>query len=177
MNICVHPPIIRLRRSSYCGAMVFSILAMALAGCTTGPQAQPAPHATSSLDASQQRLACLQEKGWDVELGSDDSVQGAIPAQQMDAFQRDNEVCGRGLIPDKSTFTQEQWSASYAMATETADCLENLGYEVTDRPTLQAYVDILGEWNPYISLLDAGVIAPPQMPSLERSCPQPDYWG
>lgn len=157
--------------------MLLTILGVILAGCTADRPPPPAPHATSSLDASQRRLACLQERGWDVQLGADDSVQGTIPAQQMDAFQRDNEECGRGLIPDKSTFTPEQWSASYAIAIEAADCLESQGYDISDRPTLQRYIDIQGEWNPYIDLLNAGTIAPAQMPSLENSCPQPEYWG
>lgn len=164
-------------RSKRLGLLLGAALVIALAGCTAGSEPAPVPHATSSLDASQRRMACLQDKGWEVHLGDDGSVQGTIPIQQMDAFQRDNEECGYGLIPDRSIFTPKQWAAAYAIAIETADCLDARGYHVDDRPTLQAYIDMGGDWNPYIRLLDDGTIKPAEIALLEKSCPQPDYWG
>ena len=148
-----------------------------LAGCSSNDEAASVPQATSAEDAAERRIACLQDRGWDVTITDDNAIAASVPSDQLTVYQRDLDECAEGLLPDKAAFTQQQWSEAYAAANETADCLAEQGYEIAERPSLQTFIENNGDWSVYADLLDQGIIMNSDVSTLEASCPQAEYWG
>jgi hypothetical protein len=165
------------RRSWTASMCLAAILVPFISGCSPTDDTPPITHATSAIDAAERRIACLQDRGWKATLSEDNGVQASVPNEQLDMYQKDVEECGEGLLPDKTAFTQDQWSRAYELANETADCLAELGYEGKNRPSLQAFIESNGDWSVYADLLDQGIILHSDLSTLTASCPQAEYWG
>ena len=145
-----------------------------LTGCSAKEAPEPTSHATSAEDALNRQIACLRDRGWEVSGTADGGISASsasVSEEQLDLYRKDAEECGKGLLPDRAKFTDEQWAEMYAAVIESADCLGKQGYEAPDRPSLQAFIDMNGDWSPY-SNIDTYYFE-----RLENLCPQAEYWG
>lgn len=162
----------RVRPVRVKSAGVFLIaVSLFLSGCAGEETPAPSSQATSASDAAERQSACLTERGWEVSIASDGAIQASVPDEQMDVYRQDIADCGEGLLPDPATFSDEQWSEMYAAVMDSADCLAEQGYEAADRPSLQLFIQIEGDWSPY-SDIDTY-----DFERLESLCPQAEYWG
>jgi hypothetical protein len=153
-------------------AGVLVAAATLLTGCSAEATPEPTPHATSAQDAAERQSACLRDRGWTVTITDDGAISSSsVSEEQLDVYRKDIEECGEGLLPDRAKFTDEQWAEMYAAIIETADCLGKQGYDAPDRPSLQAFIDMNGDWSPY-SNIDTY-----DFERLENLCPQAEFWG
>jgi len=67
---------------------------------------------------------------------------------------------------------REQWAAYYERDLERAACLEGEGYEVSQPPSLDAYIDARGAWDPYEEVGDR-VDSGEEWDRLLTVCPPP----
>ncbi len=135
---------------------------------------EPTSHATSAEDATNRQSACLRDRGWAVSITDDGAISvssSSVSEEQLDLYRKDAEQCGEGLLPDPATFDDNQWSEMYTAVMDSADCLAKQGYEAPNRPSLQAFIDVAGDWSPY-SEIDTY-----DFERLEDLCPQAEYWG
>lgn len=146
-------------------------------GCSEGSDDEPGTVATSERNAAELRAACLSERGWEVFLTADNAVAADVPADQMEIYLQDAEECGEGLTPDRGSFTADQWQEWYALAIQAADCFADAGFAVDDRPSLQAFMQALGDRSPHVALFEDGLITSGQIRDLRETCPQPIYYG
>jgi hypothetical protein len=151
------------------GALI--IAATLTPGCSAEESPEPTSHATSAQEAADRQSACLRDRGWAVTITADGGISSSVSEEQMDVYRQDIEECGKGLLPDRAKFTDEQWSEMYAAVIESADCLAEQGYEAPETPSLQAFIDLNGDWSPH-STIDTY-----EFERLEALCPQAEYWG
>jgi hypothetical protein len=100
----------------------------------------------------------------------------SIPAEQLDAYDKDFSECSEGLVPDIDEFTDADWNTAYQMVIDAVNCLAGIGVTVPEVPSLQEYRDDHGGWSVYQELINTGVIKPGDVETLSRKCPQPDFW-
>lgn len=159
------------------GVLAIGIVAFALTGCGTAGVAAPASAKPSDQASAMKVVAgCMNKLGWSVTSTGDSVQSGNVPNAQRSRYLGDLSKCEEDVFPDQSKFSAEQWKASYDLAIRTADCLARNGKSVESRPSLQAYVDGNGAWNPYNDLFEAGQLTPSELQSMQKKCPQPNYW-
>jgi hypothetical protein len=149
---------------------------LALTGCSTQPAPRESIKPTDHASAMQALAQCMNGRGWQVTASADSIASGSIPTDQQDRYAADLEDCNAGIFPDRTKYTDDQWTAAYELANKTADCLEGQGETIAERPSLQTFVDGQGQWNPYMDLYDAGQLNPSKLAKLEKKCPEPQYW-
>lgn len=157
-----------------------ALVALVVTGCQEVPAAPQSTSGADHADPYERALMnfadCMRERGWDATVSDGGATMANVPQDQRAAQQADGQVCSKEwLTVDLGTFTEAEWQAAYDAARDTAACLERLGFSVS-RPSLQVFVEGEGAWNPYLELIDAGVIRPAEMSRYEEKCPQPGYW-
>jgi len=160
-------------------ALIAAVAAMALAGCSGGKSAtDPQPDPTS--DYATNMVNCLAAKGWDVQRNPDGTYSSRYPDEQSDQYDADVAACRAQFGYEELAVTEEQASNFYDKLVASAECLRGLGYDISDPPSRQSYVETLvgGElpdWAPYTELLEmAGSAA--EVQEAEAACPQPSTW-
>lgn len=121
-------------------------------------------------------LACLQEKGWEVEIGRGGGVTNETTTDQIDQYEAALAECGAGATlsdgADDFSLTDEMLADGYALQLATLDCLRGEGYsDLDDPPTLQVYMDGEGSWIAYGDLPE---ITESEWISIQEACPQPN---
>lgn len=128
-----------------------------------------------TYEATRLIVACANDHGFAVTIDPDGGIGFAsvTPEQNQLAFAIEL-ACEHGLhVRKPAPLTMEQLEKMYAYMVALAGCLEAQGYSVADPPSLDAYIDSQGDWNPYDGLslgLDAWV-------PLNRTCPQNPVGG
>lgn len=161
------------------GIVALLVMAGVLAGCSSAEK--PPESTATSIQAWTERVAsCLVDKGWtDVVVGADgQSIQSdSLRASQREAFTRDRVACedAAGFQPGSEAPTDDDLRAQYAALVDSAACLRDLGYETSDPPSVQVWVDSYraGEapWSPFTDIVPN--VSPEEWDRIQRACPQP----
>jgi hypothetical protein len=120
---------------------------------------------------------CLRDAGWNVGTTSDEGLSTDVPADQSEAFRIDYYVCQvRYPFDPRRSLPLNDRQRVYLYEYDThvlKPCLEAFGYiPVKKAPTLEAYLQSGGEWNPYTDLTssapwrDMARRCPPEPPGL-----------
>jgi len=72
--------------------------------------------------------------------------------------------------PGSPPSNREEWRAVYRRKLDTAACLEAEGHDVPEAPSLEAFIDSGGEWDPYLAVED---VPYDEWNRLLATCPQP----
>jgi hypothetical protein len=159
-------------------------LAVALASCSAAgdevEHVDDPPTRAPSEDYASNMVACMTEKGWDVEEnweGGFDSPRGGLLPGQVQQFNSDTDECESrfGYDLPAPPLTQEEVEQLYDVLTgPVTECVEALGYSVPDPPSRQAYVEHLiggglADWHPYY-VTDESMAA---YEKIRRNCPVP----
>ncbi|GBE21821.1 hypothetical protein BMS3Bbin01_01173 [bacterium BMS3Bbin01] len=120
-------------------------------------------------------VECVRDQGFAVTLDPDGGIgYASVPPEQNQLADAAYYACKAGLhVPKPEPLTMEQLEKMYAYVVALVGCLESQGYSVADPPSLDAYIDSRGDWNPYTGLsvgLDVWV-------PLNRACPQNPVGG
>lgn len=114
---------------------------------------------------------CMNDHGFAVTLHPDGlgSNWAAIPPEQNQLAQAVNYACRDGLrIPSREPFSRSQWEELFAYQLGLADCIDRQGYDTTDPPTIEAFIESEGAiWDAYIGVQVQGTA----WDQLVRACP------
>ncbi|WP_232548057.1 hypothetical protein [Propioniciclava soli] len=114
---------------------------------------------------------CLLERGWEVTVSEDGSVDGFAPTGQELQYEADSNECWASA-PAQPTFDEspeEYRRQVYDAFVSTRACQLEHGAALPAAPSYEAWTEIKGQWNPSSDL-------PPDMGNqqvlaLERDCP------
>jgi hypothetical protein len=155
------------------------LLAVAVGGCggvlsvdeTTSSTAPPA-HQPDELAVFLQ--SCLAQAGYEAIVEPDGGITMRVPKDQHDAAVDARTACLTSFPeydPDPPPPSAEELAAHFAALARSADCLENLGYDVPDPPTFDTWSANPGMWYPHDAV--ARAVEFDEWEALLRDCPQP----
>ncbi|GEM_PF-2806219 len=106
-------------------------------------------------------VECARDQGMPVEpIPPGDGISfDAVPLEQNELATKIVDACEAGLnLPTYEEPTRDQIARRYEDLLRLKACLEREGYEISDAPTLDSFVDGYGStrdgsWNPYDDLL------------------------
>lgn len=158
------------------GMVVLLGVTLAMGACSPDEAVVPPPGPESTDDYGMVMARCLNEKGWNVSAVADGGFEtDTVPAEQMEQFQADIAQCQsvHGYSNDY-LYTPERAESFFDASLETAECLRELGYSISDPPSRQAFVEALVNdepppWYPHHEAMAAGG----RLAELEAACPQP----
>jgi hypothetical protein len=117
---------------------------------------------------------CLRDRGWSITPTDDGGWRIDVPNGQQGAYSSAREECIAELGPMPSTpvLTESDIRERYAYLVRARQCLIDLGYSITDPPTVERFLDTWasGPWSPYIELGDQ--TSPAEWEVANRACPQ-----
>ncbi len=121
---------------------------------------------------------CLEQEGWDVEVGSDGSFGPAngIPTSQAGQYSEAVDACAEPLsseIPTLDELTPQQWADLYRQESGTAECLRSEGIEVPEIPSEAVFVDQYQGTDPWTSYGFIGDLDESTWNKINATCPQP----
>lgn len=124
------------------------------------------PYRTTQEEFLLRTKACVEEKGFPVELDlrqagfkfslGDDSRAAA----SRDALRTCIESIDPARLLPPPKLTETQLTAWYEYRVRQAACVRESGLSLPDPPPLQVFIDTNGEWDPYGVLVGAGNPAP-----------------
>jgi hypothetical protein len=163
--------------------LVVALTACALAqdeGITTTTAATPYV-APDSEEAALAFIACVEEKGFTTARLPDGGVQVQSAPEQVDVFRAVMDKCGlvsMGLSGPAPEPTPEQIEMFYEGLVALSVCLEDQGYDITEPPSLEAFVEGgLGSWDPLGEVLAIHDLSPSRLDTLNEACPQPELYS
>lgn len=152
----------------------FALVSVLLtSGCAASSIGGEQPRPTSQQDAILLAKNCMSDQGWEVEI-IDGATAAEVPDSQMDSYLRAVSECSNILgFTTPRELTDEELKLAFEAQVANRSCLMELGYELPEGPTLQAYIDAKGAWTPFSDLPD---LDPDEFASVERECPQYQVW-
>jgi hypothetical protein len=126
-------------------------------------------------------FACMQEAGWsNLVLDADGSISGHVPVEQSAKYDADQAACqakaAKAYPP--APMSDRAIRERYALEVQTRECLIGQGYDISEPPSEQTWVEQFsnsskGLWLPYWEIftqskLNAGAVA-----ALKVKCPDP----
>lgn len=154
--------------------LLAAALAVASSGCSANNES-PEPAGPASQSPSVDDVAaCLRDRGWEVEVTWDDGIQAVYAEEQAEQYRADMEECrlAAGFPKDPPPMTEERAKKFYDKWLGIAECVRDLGFDIDDPPSEQAFVEALVAhdfiWDP-ITHVPAG--------SYERVARECDYDG
>lgn len=163
-------------------SLLCAVVALLVTGCSGDPQ-QPrletdaAKQSSDFLDAS---VACMRERGWDIEVREDDSWYApGVSEEQYDAYVADTNECQEQneTIEQPEDVSAERWKNGYDAVVESAECLRDQGYDIPKAPSFQAWKDSFfagggaNQWLPW-GFVPVPSMSADEFTSLEKVCPQ-----
>lgn len=120
----------------------------------------PSMHAPAD-ELARKMVQCMGDKGWDVKVHPDGGLEANYPNDQAERYIGDNEQCREETgFGRSSPVTAEQAAKIYDELLRVADCVRALGYDVSEPPSKQAYVEGLMNgrlpWHPYSNVFEDG---------------------
>lgn len=142
---------------------------LTLAACAPGEStAADGEPLFADAETTQSRLQCLQDKGWDVAIGTDNEIIAEISEGQVESYQQDSQECliAAGVDPS-APLSDQQYAAAYEWYLEIAECLTANGWPAPAAPTLATFRDTYTTepWIPWSGLDDA------QLDAAMTACP------
>lgn len=177
LNLSKQMPDRAFKRNPF-GATVGLVLSalIVLSSCSSAPSSDDQWLPTSQADETERLVECMQESGWDVELLSEGSYVFNGSPEDQEAYLADSSVCEEQVLNWQEGLSPEQWEDWYEVVQEASDCLEEAGYPVNDRPSLQRFIEMDGFWSPFDQLIPNDDRAAVVLEELEAVCTQPEYW-
>ncbi|HZD21987.1 MAG TPA: hypothetical protein VE569_01065 [Acidimicrobiia bacterium] len=120
-------------------------------------------------------IQCLRDQGFAVEaIPPGDGIDFSyVPDVDHPAAERTLWACQAGLnLPDYVEPTNEQLAEHYNYLLEVRQCVEAEGYETTEPPLLETYIDTGGLWSPYDLVANDDTIGIQEWYALNEACPQ-----
>lgn len=125
------------------------LLAVGLAGCS----ATMNDSASDGYDFARDFSECMGNLGWSVTPNDDGGVSSAIPPGQKSAYDAARDQCAELIgTYGHAPLTEAELRTVYRAQLATRDCLLDLGYDVPEPPSEQAFLDLEGAWSPYMDL-------------------------
>lgn len=121
--------------------VIGALTLLLLAGCTQPPPTDEkgVESLFSDDEVAASRAACLQDKGWDVEL-KDGAIIIDLPRAQRGQYRADNEECLRAAgIDPEAGMSDEQYRIAYEWYSEIAACLSAAGWTTPDKPSFEVF--------------------------------------
>lgn len=168
-----------------------------LAACASPASAPPAettptqvrePDANGLFDgktraqaSGEMRFKCMQDAGWtQLVLDPDGSISGHVPIEQNDKYYEDEAACVAEmekvypLVPMSDRAIRER----YGDELKTRECLIAQGYDISEPPSEQAYVEwftgITDDlWDPYWEVISETNTSEADLVALKQKCPDP----
>lgn len=128
-----------------------------LAGCSGSPDgtaesakwSPPAWFATQAQALEELRVglqSCMDDEGWNVTIDDRGGIVDMIPRDQMDAISAALDECYDTAGYDVSasaikTLTRDDYISWYQANLDTRDCLVAQGYDISEPPSQDAWVD------------------------------------
>ncbi|MCC7128624.1 MAG: hypothetical protein IT192_07400 [Microbacteriaceae bacterium] len=166
------------RVSSIVGAVALANAIMLIGvGCAAQPtpsQYSPSgtphlPYPTSQADGDRMFAECMEARGWEATVNeTDGGVSFSVPPEQSEVFQKDAKEC-QSQIPIRP-WVEEDYEQHFQDLTVVATCLQDHGFEVPPRPSLQSFIEDYKKglpWDPY-----AITVADGDFPQAVELCPQ-----
>ncbi len=119
---------------------------------------------------------CLERAGWSAAMVDPDEPSlrlPTVPAEQEEALVQAREDCELEIgVPRVEPPTESEIRAFYRALLETKACLETEGYDISEPPSEDAFVESYdtGPWSPYLDIPD---VSETEWERLNRECPQP----
>ncbi|WP_199038009.1 hypothetical protein [Glycomyces salinus] len=156
-----------------------------LPACSDGESESPGENASdymplmSNLEAGEIMQDCMTEHGWEVELNEFNEIESSHEEAQADQYQADLESCWAEHGFDKPPPPMDRDTAGefFDLVVESAGCLEDLGYSISEPPGREDYIEALVStngaiWDPYADIVES--TTPEEWDEARRSCPQPE---
>jgi hypothetical protein len=143
---------------------------------SSAPYVQPEPGEGASVF-----LACVEAHGFTAELQPDGSVLVQSAPEQFEVFRQVMDECRReslGLTGTVPPPTAEQVEQFYEDLIELSVCLEGQGYDISEPPSLDAFIEGgVGSWDPIGEVLAIHDLSPSRLNQLNAVCPQPQLYS
>lgn len=168
--------------SAWRSALLVSVVFTALSGCSSpqvGADDNPAPNQSvegnqRDYDNSVLLAACLEKRGWDVEVTPTGGwgIEIELPPEQSDVYRADYDECLLETGLDVIEMTPQLASDVYDNNLRVVACLEGKGYSAEDPPNKDTFVTKLLEnpdgnyWDPY------SLVPQNEMATAALACPQ-----
>ena len=167
------------RTSPKVGRFGLSVLvATLLVGACSGqgggtPTTVSLPPPIDTLVFNEVFAACLVEAGFAAEV-VDGAVETRYSNDQREAFVStssgcEKELTERGIIPPEETLTEPQLRLLYDLFVTQNICLAEAGFDVSEPPSLDAFVSSGGYWTPTAAV--PGILTSEQLRQMEEVCP------
>lgn len=171
----------RVRRAS-----VILAVALLTTGVMSACSGDPGhPESSGEVALSQSPVAdalyrCLTGRGWTITLtdeGAIDASSETIPAEQYDHYVADTWACNTE-VGARFPVDDRQKKLLYTAELQESDCLERLGFDVADAPSLQVFLDEYDSapWSAMASSSAAALsetMSDAEWQQLNHTCPQP----
>jgi|GEM_PF-3562392 len=143
---------------------------------TLGLYVQPEPG-----EAASAFLACVEAHGFTAEMQPDGSVLVQSAPEQLEVFREVMDDCRReslGLTGTVPPPTAEQVEQFYEGLIQLSVCLESQGYDISEPPSLDAFIEGgVGSWDPIGEVLAVHDLSPSRLNQLNAVCPQPQLYS
>lgn len=157
LQIAISRLVSGIRRAS--GLMIVALLVTTIAGCSDGQTkgGDVVPGDGTLRDWATGMARCMNDLGWDVIAGFDNSIAPAdvvngIPQEQLGRYQADREKCSHKLGYDKVRVPSEaQARTMYSMERTFRECLIAQGFDIPDLPSEATYLEKLFAGEPFDS--------------------------
>lgn len=120
------------------------------------------------------RVDCLREFGWDAIADEGGTSVPSVTAEQREEFIGDLDRCTEeiGALPPPEPLTEEQIRLVYAHQLVTKECLEAEGYEISEPPSVERFIDTYDTepWHAYDDLPSG--MSRTEWERLNDVCPQ-----
>jgi hypothetical protein len=182
--------VVRGQQCARSAVLSLAIIAGILVGCTELGVAET-PHATQGQRSAEAGpvyagpteeympllAACLRDAGWDARVDSRDGSLSvdSLGASQREAFMaaRDDCVDAIGAPPSPEPITDAEIRERYDFLLEARSCLMELGYRISDPPSLETFTETYsaGPWSPFNDLASQ-TASQEEWLEANEACPQ-----
>lgn len=121
--------------------------------------------------------SCLREEGWNPVLTEDGGLRfGGVPVELRETLREATAECERRIgMPEPRPLDAGELEEVYAMQLEALACVRSEGYQLPDPPSLEAYIESQGRWQPHEQAFHLLGTDDAEWTRLNEVCPQPFY--
>jgi len=136
------------------------------------------PFEIDAYEVNRLWAGCVNDHGFPAQLKPDGLTidYTGVTDEQQQIAQAVSIACFNGLrLPNTwpPQYTNQQWEKLYSYELALADCVRGQGYDVTDPPSVDVFIDTTGMWSPYDELSLMGAV----QTQLKQACPPSPVGG
>jgi hypothetical protein len=169
----------RYRRAGNAASSAVVVVLMLLVACSTtavsSSPSQALPVVTTDEDFLEAVSRCLRAAGWKAEVGDDgDSMSVDVSGEQREAFIKAQSECEAqvGKPAPPAALGESEIRDRYAFLIEARKCLLDLGYAISEPPSVDTFIEswATGPWSPYLEVAD--MTTQQEWQEANDKCPQ-----